>query len=335
MTSEPLGKPTRRRVAKAAAEKEERLVRIRTEIRTGNGTYFSPWRVLKDDPKKGIYDLTNWNRTYHAFINRHTSGKRYPSRYRQTRNVWYAKKPDGSSYTPFPPMTDAVQKEFDDFFETQRGLYLRFIDIKIREKALRDDLKQDALEAIYDGVRTAYFKYDSEHPPKFRPENCAKPKSASRETYFARIARNTLSDFIDFVNAEKRGGGVTHLSISSKPDGETSSDEVSAECLADDRQDTVRDMEFRIDVEILRSHLPSHLRIVLDMLLEEWPHALIRQRLAVSHDIYLRRYLSPIQKLAAEFDFEPSSDDTFIDKMYVFRRKLRKMRRERDRKRGR
>lgn len=335
MTAETLDRPTRRRVAKAATKKEERLVRVRTELRTGNGTYFSPWRILKDDPKNGIYDLTNWKRTYHSFINRHTSGKRFPSRYRQSRNVWYAKKPGGSSYTPFPPMTEAEQKEFDDFFMTQRGLYLDFIGSKILEKALRDDLKLDALDAIYDGVRAAYFRYDPERPPKYRPENCAKPKSASRETFFAHVARNTLSDFIDLVNAEKRGGGVTHLSISSKPDDETNSDEVSAECLADDRRNTVRDMEFRLDVEILRSHLPLHLRIVLDMLLEEWPHSLIRQRLAVSHDKYLRRYLSPIQKLAADYGFEPFNDDTFIDKMYVFHRKLRKMRRERDRKRWR
>ena len=335
MTAEPLDRPTRQCIAKAAAKKEERLVRIRTEIRTGNGTYFSPWRVLKDDPKKGIYDLTNWNRTYHAFINRHTSGKRYPSRYHQSRNVWYAKKPGGSSYTPFPPMTDEEQKEFDNFFLTQRGLYLDFIGSKIHEGALRDDLKLDALEAIYDGIRAAYLKYDPEHPPKYRPVNSAKPKSASRETFFARVARNTLSDFIDFVNAEKRGGGVTHLSISSKPDDETSSGELSDEYLADDRHNTIRDMEFRLDVENLRSHLPSHLRIVLDMLLEEWPHALVRQRLAVSHDIYLRRYLSPIQKLAADLGFEPFRDETFIDKMYVFRRKLRKMQRERTRKRWR
>lgn len=291
--------------------------------------------LLRDDPKNGVYDLTQWYKKYAPFRNSHTSGKRFPSRYRQSRNVWYAKKPGGSSYTPFPPMTEAEQKEFDDFFMTQRGLYLDFIGSKILEKALRDDLKLDALDAIYDGVRAAYFRYDPERPPKYRPENCAKPKSASRETFFARVARNTLSDFIDLVNAEKRGGGVTHLSISSKPDDETNSDEVSAECLADDRRNTVRDMEFRLDVEILRSHLPLRLRIVLDMLLEEWPHSLIRQRLAVSHDKYLRRYLSPIQKLAADYGFEPFNDDMFIDKMYVFHRKLRKMRRERDRKRGR
>jgi hypothetical protein len=200
---------------------------------------------------------------------------------------------------------------------------------------LRDDLKLDALEAIYDGIRAAYLKYDPEHPPKHRPEDGSNPKPASRETFCARVARNTLSDFIDIINADKRGFRVKHLSIAEKSGDEIEAGEVSAECLADDRRDSVRDMEFRIDVEILRNRLPSHLRVVLDMLLEEWPHYLIRQQMGISNDKYERRYLSPIQKLAADLGFEPSDDDAFIDKMYVFHRKMSKMRRERERRMGR
>lgn len=335
MTAETLDRPTRRRIAKATAKKAKFLIRVRTEMRTGNGTYFSPWRILKDDPKNGIYDLTNWKRKYQAFDGHYASRKRYPSRYRNEKNAWYAKKQSSTSYTPFPPMTDDEQKEFDDFFATQRGLYLDFIGKKILEKALRDDLKLDALEAIYDGVRAAYFSYDPERQAMYRPENCTKPKTASRETFFAHVARNALSDFIDIMNADKRGFKMKHLSISEKTEEDVEPDEVSAECLVDDRRDTIRDMEFRIDVEILRNRLPSYLRVVLDMLLEEWPHSLIRQQLAVSHDKYLRLYLSPIQKLAADLGFEPSDDNAFIDKMYVFRRKLHKMRRERERKRRR
>ena len=57
--------------------------------------------------------------------------------------------------------------------------------------------------------------------------------------------------------------------------------------------------------------------------------------MGISNDKYERRYLSPIQKLAADLGFEPSDDDAFIDKMYVFQRKVRKMRRERERRMGR
>ena len=335
MTAETLDRPTRRRIEKAAAKKEKLLIRIRTEMRTGNGTYFSPWRILKDDPKNGIYDLTNWKRKYQAFDGHYASRKRYPSRYREEKNVWYVKRPGSTTYTPFPPMTDAEQAMFDDFFMSQRSLYLDFIANKILEGELRDDLKLDALEAIYDGIRAAYLKYDPEHPPKYRPENGGKPKPASRETFCARVARNTLSDFIDIMNADKRGFRVKHLSITERSRKEIEAGEVSAECLADDRRDSVRDMEFRIDVEILRNRLPSHLRVVLDMLLEEWPHYLIRQQMGISNDKYERRYLSPIQKFAADLGFEPSDDDAFIDKMYVFHRKVRKMRRERERRMGR
>ena len=137
------------------------------------------------------------------------------------------------------------------------------------------------------------------------------------------------------MSADKRGFRSIHLSISEKSRKDIDAGEISADALGDDGHDTVRDMEFRIDVEILRSHLPSHLRKVLDMLLMEWPHSLIRQQMAISNDKYLRRYLSPIQKLAADLGFEPSDDDAFIDKMYVFHRKMRKMRRERERRKGR
>ena len=177
--------------------------------------------LLRDDPKNGVFDLSRWYKKYAAFGGCYSSRRRYPSRYRKEKNVWYTKRPGSSSYTPFPPMTDAEQTTFDDFFMSQRSLYLDFIANKILEGELRDDLKLDALEAIYDGVRAAYIKYDPEHPPKYRPTNSDKPKSASRETFCARVARNTLSDFIDIMNAEKRGFRTTHLSICEKSVKET------------------------------------------------------------------------------------------------------------------
>lgn len=291
--------------------------------------------LLRDDPKNGVYDLTRWYKKYASFGGRYASRKRYSSRYREEKNAWYAKKPGCTSYTPFPRMTDAEQAMFDDFFMSQRSLYLDFIANKIHEGELRDDLKLDALEAIYDGIRAAYLKYDPKHPPKYHSENGGKPKPASRETFCARVARNTLSDFIAFMNANKRGYKVEHLSISEKSEVDLDPGEVSAESLADDHRPTIQDVEFRIDVEILRNRLPSHLRVVLDMLLEEWPHNLIRQQMGISYDKYERHYLSPIQNLAADLGFEPSSDDQFYDRMYVFRRKLRKSRRERKHKTGR
>ena len=185
--------------------------------------------LLRDDPKNGVYDLTRWYKKYASFGGRYASRKRYPSRYRDEKNVWYAKRPGSTTYTPFPPMTDAEQAMFDDFFMSQRSLYLDFIANKILEGELRDDLKLDALEAIYDGIRAAYLKYDPEHPPKYRPENGGKPKPASRETFCARVARNTLSDFIDIMNADKRGFRVKHLSISERSRKEIEAGEVSAE----------------------------------------------------------------------------------------------------------
>ena len=325
MTSEPLDSASRKTIAKAATKKEKSLVRVRTEWRTGSGTFFSPWRVLKDDPRNGIYDLTNWNRKFHAFDGRHVSRKRYPSRYRAEGYECHAEEPDSSSSSSFPSLTEAQEKELAKLFESQHGLYLNWIGNKIREGELREDLKLEALDAIFDGIRAAYLKYDPEHPPKYRLKNGDKPKPASRETFCARVARNSLADFVDFMNASKRRVWVTHLSISEKDDGPG---EVSAECLADDHRPTIRDVEFRIDVETLRNHLPSHLRDVLDMLLEEWPRSLICRHLSVSPEKFNKQFLSPIQNLAADLGFEPSSDDMLHDRMYVFRRKLRRFRRE-------
>lgn len=307
-------------------------VLVRTYRIDGSGKRILEREVLlRDDPKNGVFDLSRWYKKYAAFGGCYSSRRRYPSRYRKEKNVWYTKRPGSSSYTPFPPMTDAEQTTFDDFFMSQRSLYLDFIANKILEGELRDDLKLDALEAIYDGIRAAYLKYDPEHPPKYRSKNSDKPKSASRETFCAHVARNTLSDFIDIMNAEKRGFRTTHLSISEKSIKETLAGEVSAESLEDKQHDTVQIMEFKFDVEILRRRLPMHLRSVLDMLLQEWPHSLIQKKIAVSNDKYLKQYLSPIQKLAAELGFEPANDDAFIDKMYVFHRKVQKMRRGNER----
>ena len=312
-------------------------VLVRTyRIDGSGGRILEREELLRDDPRNGVCDLTRWHRKYAPFGGNYAPRKRYPSRYRgEEGSVWHARGPGGAPRTPFPPMTDAERTEFDDFFMSQRGLYLDFIDNKILEGELRDDLGLDALEAMCDGVRAAYLKYDPERPAGRRPEGGGKPRPASRETFCARVARNALSDFIDITNAGKRGFRARHLSVSERPRGDVGAGEVSAECLADDRRDPVRDMAFRIDVEILRDRLPPNLRAVLDMLLEEWPHHLIRQRLGVSNDRYERRCLGPIQNLAADLGFEPSDDDSFIDRMYAFHRKAREMRRGRGRRTGR
>ena len=298
----------------------------RKEWRTGSGITITPWRELIDDPKNGIHDRTNWIKKYEPFGGRYASRKARPMRRELSeRTFWYNRDPDNaaSSLSPFPYMTNEDQAGFDAFFDSQKNIYLWFIDQRIANGELRDDLKPTALEAIYDGLRMAYFTYDPARPPKYRPENGGEAKSASRETYFARVANNALSDFISIVNADKRGFRYAHSYFTSKPDEEVGDNEVKEEDIAEERRNTVRDMIFRIDVEELRRRLAPEVRRAFDLMLDGHAHYQISNLLGVSTDKYRLRYLSPIQKVAIEIGFIPSDFRGMVDKMFVFKYKIR------------
>lgn len=326
MTTEALDRPTRRRIARTNAKKEKRRVFVRDEWRTGSGITITPWRELIDDPKHGVHDLSNWIKKYEPFGGRYASRNARPMRREASeRTFWYNRDPDkaSTSLSPFPYMTNEDQAEFDTFFDSQENIYLWFIDQRIANSELRDDLKPTALEAIYDGLRMAYFTYDPARPPKYRPDNGGEAKSASRETYFARVANNVLSDFISIVNADKRGFRYAHSYLTSKPDEEVGENEVNEGDIAEERRNTVRDMIFRIDVDELRRRLAPEVCRVFDLLMDGHPHYQICNLLGVSNDKYRLRYLSPIQKVAIEIGFIPSDFRGMVDKMFVFKYKIR------------
>ena len=156
-----------------------------------------------------------------------------------------------------------------------------------------------------------------------RPENGGQAKPASRETYFSRVANNALSDFISIVNADKRGFRYAHSYFTSKPDEEVGDNEVKEEDIAEERRNTVRDMIFRIDVEELRRRLAPEVRRAFDLMLDGHAHYQISNLLGVSTDKYRLRYLSPIQKVAIEIGFIPNDFRGMVDKMYVFKYKIR------------
>lgn len=298
----------------------------RKEWRTGSGRIVEPWRELIDDPKRGIHDLSNWIKKYEPFGGRYASRNARPLRREPSeRTFWYNRDPDNaaSSLSPFPYMTNEDQAGFDAFFDSQKNIYLWFIDQRIANGELRDDLKPTALEAIYDGLRMAYFTYDPARPPKYRSENGGQAKPASRETYFSRVANNALSDFISVVNADKRGFRYAHSYFTSKPDEEVGDNEVKEEDIAEERRNTVRDMIFRIDVEELRRRLAPEVRRAFDLMLDGHAHYQISNLLGVSTDKYRLRYLSPIQKVAIEIGFIPNDFRGMVDKMYVFKYKIR------------
>lgn len=302
----------------------------RKEWRTGSGRIVEPWRELIDDPKNGIHDLSNWIKKYEPFGGHYASRKARPMRRELSeRTSWYNRDPDNaaSSLSPFPYMTNEDQAGFDAFFDSQKNKYLWFIDQRIANGELRDDLKPTALEAIYDGLRKAYFTYDPARPPKYRPDNGGEAKPASRETYFSRVANNELSDFISIVNADKRGFRYAHSYLTSKPDEEVGDNEVNEEDIAEERRNTVRDMIFRIDVDELRRRLAPEVCRVFDLLMDGHPHYQICSLLGVSNDKYRLRYLSPIQKVAIEIGFIPSDFRGMVDKMFVFKYKIRESKR--------
>lgn len=322
MTQENLDRPTRRRIKRKKLKNGKRRVFIRTEWRTGHGTVYSEWLELRDDPKNGVYDLTNWNKKFHPFGGRYSSRKHYPSRYRTDET----KENGKSSSSPYPHMCSFDEEEFYNFFAKHKGRYSQLVKLRIKSGELQDYLQDEALDAICDGVRVAYLKYDPKHPPKFCLERGGNVKSASLETFLEHVARHALSDFIDYVSAEKRDFNKVAFTT----DDETEGDGVDVEMLKDERRNTLYDRLFWFDIEVLRERLSQDLRDVLDKLLKGDTHYAIYTSLRVSRDRYRKDYLAPIQNLAAELGFEPTDFHMFIDKMFAFRYMLNKRRRERN-----
>lgn len=308
----------------------KRRVFTRDEWRSGSGITISPWRELIDDPKRGIRDLTDFNRKYCAFGGCYASRNPRPMRReRSERTFWYARNPNSQQVSPFPNMTDQEGIEFDDFFKTQSAFYRRLVLRKIEGEQLRDDMKDEALEAIYDGIRAAYFSFDPAHPPVYRSGKDGKAKCATRETFFGSVAKNALSDFISILDAEKRGYRHEHLALSGKPSDEIKkgSGEISVEVIEDSRRNTMRDMIFHMDLDLLRNGLEPEVRRAFDLMMDGYAHHLIRQRLGVSNDKYRKRYLAPIQNLALDLGFTPRNFNVFVDHGHVYRHLLNAARR--------
>ena len=188
MTQENLDRPTRRRIKRKKLKNGKRRVFIRTEWRTGHGTVYSEWLELRDDPKNGVYDLTNWNKKFHPFGGRYSSRKHYPSRYRTDET----KENGKSSSSPYPHMCSFDEEEFYNFFAKHKGRYSQLVKLRIKSGELQDYLQDEALDAICDGVRVAYLKYDPKHPPKFCLERGGNVKSASLETFLEHVARHVV-----------------------------------------------------------------------------------------------------------------------------------------------
>ena len=313
-----------------------RRVFTRDEWRTGSGTTFTPWRELIDDPKHGIHDLSDFNKKYCTFGGRYASRNARPMRReRSERTFWYARTPGSDLLSPFPAMTDAEAADFEAYFDSQAGYYRYMIAMRISDGLLRDDLKEEALEAVYDDIRAAFFKFDPAHPPTYRSGKDGETKYATRDTFFRNVAKNALSDFASIMDAEKRAFRYEHLAITSKPDEEIGKGEISIDEVEVSQRNAVRDMIFRIDVETLRNGLDEEVRRAFDLLMEGFAHHRICRKLGVSNDKYRKRYLAPIQNLAYDLGFVPRNTNAFVDHGHVYRRLLDAYKREHKAKSGR
>ena len=82
----------------------------------------------------------------------------------------------------------------------------------------------------------------------------------------------------------------------------------------------VRDIEREL---ARRRRLAPEVRRAFDLMLDGHAHYQISNLLGVSTDKYRLRYLSPIQKVAIEIGFIPNDFRGMVDKMFVFKYKIR------------
>lgn len=319
---------------KRAAKAKSVIVAIRTEWRTGSGTATTPWRILRDDPKNGVYELTNWIKTHGVGKPRRWHGRTHWSRTAGEEEPLTVEEFRENASRYFPELTDEQQRQLDalDGDKKLNALYERMAFALVISKAIEKCEISSFLEFMHDENRRKVAAYDPFHAPRFVPQDGGRAKPATLETFVWSTAQQSGISYLRYRNSELVGGNIPKVCISfkSKEDAEFAG-EISEEIMHDDGADTIAKIDFACDYQTLRDLLPSELhRTVLDGLLLEKTDLELQDDLELSKHTLQRKLKSKIQIIADTLGFEPSDEDAFIDKLYSVRRKLRRHREARE-----
>ncbi len=307
------------------------------EWRTGSGTTVTPWRELIDDPKHGIHDLSDWIKKYGSGrpVRREKRKGTHWSEYAPATGK--ATESDGNRQHPilyptkFPELTEEQKRTLESVNANKslKRYFNRLAENLIASDRIELNEKEAFIEFMKDQCIRKVALYDPNHPPKYKTEDGGPARPASVETFICHTAGNSIKDFLRHRSKATMGTDVCKVPISSLPAEEAEKiGEISVEALVDEHR-TIRQFEFAIDFGVLRAMLPSDKhRMVLDRLILENTDTEIRSELGISEYSYKYKVLAVIQNLAADLGFEPSDENSFVDKMYVFRRKIRRSIRE-------
>lgn len=319
---------------KLANRAKDILIAVRTEWRNGSGVTRSAWHILRDDPKKGVYERKNW-------IREHGVGTK---RVQRPGTHWSLLLP------PAPPMTRAemleeAERQFPTLSDGQlaqlkhldedkklNATFYRLGEGLISSGSMGRNEMDDFLEFMHDENRRKVAAFDPEHPPKHIPEG--KPgasKFATLETFIWWTLNQSIVDFLRRHKGDVYESGRKRVGIVVGKEDDDAMSKASEALMVEDGRATIAKLEFELDYKMLRSHLPSKShRTVLDALLLEMTDEEIKKALDLTDYTLKYKRKAPIQNTACDFGFEPKSDEAFIDKMYAFRRKLARLRKERE-----
>ena len=319
---------------KRAAKAKNILVAVRTELRTGNTITRTPWRILRDDPKNGVYERRNWVKKFGISTRRVTKEKPHWSVVTIKSGDKTKAEARAEALRRFPELTDAQYKELNRVNADKKlnGLYRQMADGLINCGSLQYSELDDFMEFMHDENHRKIAVFNPKHPPRFIPVDPSMTKSAMLETFLWHTAQRSSVNYLRNRKSDACSGNFRKVSITSASKEEAERiGAISAEVMVDDRQSTIRMIEFDHDYNVLRTVLPSDLhRIILDALLLEKTDTEIVEELKLVFHTFKYKLKSRIQIIADLLGFEPSDEDAFIDKLYSVRRKLRRHREARE-----
>ena len=188
-------------------------------------------------------------------------------------------------------------------------------EVKVR-KMIHKPVEQDLRRLVENGVM---LPQDSEHwseyiadkvcalLPKFDPNHIGKNgKRISASTYFIGAALKYTLHVCRYLGQKKRQAVIVSISDKSPEDAKLDGD-VSVECLSDECR-SVRELEFKMDVETMRMMLGQEERVVLEMLMEEYTHEEIAAKLGCRRLRVTRTLVPHIQNVARACGFIPQSE---------------------------
>ena len=168
------------------------------------------------------------------------------------------------------------------------------------ERGILNPCDKDFYESyVGDFVRRAASKYDPDH-------RNAEGKTSTAVHYFMVCVDNVMKTVTRHLTQKKRCAVCVPIVNDSVENAHAAGYVSTEELRAPDRN--VRDADFRMDVETMRSMLTDIERRVLDLRLAGFTFDEIAEKLGCVRSTLTRRYMPRIQQVARECGFIPQSE---------------------------